>query len=156
MRSPHPLAAWHRPAWIWDDGGRRAAGYTGLSGDCVTRAVAIATGRSYQEVYDAINRLAQRERRGSRKRGVSSARTGVYRATIRRLMESFGWRWTPTMQIGSGCTVHLRAAELPAGRIVVALSKHVSAVIDGVVHDTQDPSRDGMRCVYGYWTASDA
>ena len=22
---------------------------------------------------------------------------------------------------------------------------------DGVVHDTYDPSRDGTRCVYGYW-----
>jgi hypothetical protein len=26
------------------------------------------------------------------------------------------------------------------------------AVIDGVIHDTYDPSRDGKRCVYGYFT----
>jgi hypothetical protein len=24
-------------------------------------------------------------------------------------------------------------------------------VIDGVIHDTFDPSRGGTRCVYGYW-----
>lgn len=24
---------------------------------------------------------------------------------------------------------------------------------DGVIRDTHDPSRDGTRCVYGYWTA---
>jgi hypothetical protein len=36
---------------------------------------------------------------------------------------------------------------------VVALSKHYAAVVDGVVHDLYDPSRDGTRCVYGYWTA---
>lgn len=34
---------------------------------------------------------------------------------------------------------------------VVRLSKHFTAVIDGVVHDTHDPSRDGTRCVYGIW-----
>ena len=28
------------------------------------------------------------------------------------------------MPIGSGCKVHLRAEELPKGRLVVALSKH--------------------------------
>lgn len=56
------------------------------------------------------------------------------------------------MQIGQGCKVHLRADELPQGRLVVSLSKHHSAVIDGVVHDTFDPNRDGTRCVYGYYT----
>jgi hypothetical protein len=25
------------------------------------------------------------------------------------------------------------------------------AVIDGVIHDTFNPSRGGSRCVYGYW-----
>jgi len=57
------------------------------------------------------------------------------------------------MSIGSGTKVHLRAEDLPTGRIVVQASKHVVAVIDGVMHDTHDPSRDGTRCVYGYWTA---
>jgi len=27
-------------------------------------------------------------------------------------------------------------------------------VIDGVLHDTHDCSRDGTRCVYGYWLYS--
>lgn len=55
------------------------------------------------------------------------------------------------MRIGQGCTVHMRADELPSGRLVVNLSKHSTAVIDGVCHDTYDPSRDGTRCVYGYF-----
>jgi hypothetical protein len=25
------------------------------------------------------------------------------------------------------------------------------AVIDGVIHDTHNPDRDGNRCVYGYY-----
>jgi hypothetical protein len=40
------------------------------------------------------------------------------------------------MQIGSGCTVHLRADELPSGRLVGSFSKHLTVVIDGVIPDT--------------------
>lgn len=137
-----------------DDGGRAAAGYKGQhAGDCVCRAIAIVSGRPYQEIYDALNRLATRERTGKRKKGVSSARSGVYKETYQRLIQELFPQavWTPTMTIGSGCRVHLRPDELPKGRLLVSLSKHLTAVIDGVIHDTHDPSRDGTRCVYGYW-----
>ena len=59
------------------------------------------------------------------------------------------------MAIGSGCTVHLRADELPPGRLIVGVSRHTTAVINGVVHDTHDPTRGGTRCVYGYWSPPD-
>jgi hypothetical protein len=138
-----------------DDGGRRAAGYKGKAGDCVVRAIAIATEKPYQEIYDLVNSAAVHERTGKRKRGISNARTGVYKVSIKRIMKQLGWVWTPTMQIGSGCTVHLRAEELPPGRLVVSVSKHLTAVIDGVIHDTHDCSRRGTRCVYGYWQPPD-
>src|ERR1700690_958062 len=138
-----------------DDGGRAAAGYSGKAGDCVVRSIAIATGRPYQQIYDLVNKAAVHERTGKRKRSVSNARTGVYRTSIRRVMKTLGWVWTPTMQIGSGCTVHLREDELPPGRLVVSVSKHLTAVIDGVIHDTHDCSRRGTRCVYGYWQPPD-
>jgi hypothetical protein len=138
--------------FIFNDGGRIASGFVGHSaGDCVARAIAITAQIPYREVYDAINGLAVSERKGKRKRGVSNARTGVYKQTYRKFLESIGWKWTPTMQIGSGCKVHLRADELPTGRIIVSLSRHLCAVIDGVIHDTHNCSRDGMRCVYGYF-----
>ena len=139
----------------FDDGGRAAAGYRGKAGDCVVRAIAIATGRPYQEIYDLVNGAAIYERTGKRKRGKSNARTGVYKSSIKRVMKSLGWVWTPTMEIGSGCMVHLRAEELPPGRLVVSVSKHLTAVIDGVIHDTHDCSRRGRRCVYGYWQPGD-
>jgi hypothetical protein len=67
------------------------------------------------------------------------------------------------MHIGSGCTVHLLAGELPPGNLVVSVSKHYTAVLDGTIYDTHDPQwatihhedgkqRMGHRCVYGYWT----
>lgn len=137
--------------FIFNDGGRVAAGYKGTTGDCVCRAIAIATEKSYQEVYDALNALGKTERTSKRKRGKSSARVGVYKPAIRKYMESIGWTWVPTMKIGSGCKVHLRDGELPQGRLVVSVSKHSVAVIDGVICDTHDCSRDGTRCVYGYY-----
>lgn len=135
---------------VVDDGGRWAAGFRGQAGDCVTRAISIATGILYREVYDNLNKLAEQERpRKSRKR--SSSNRGVRRRTYQRYLLALGWRWVPTMRIGSGCTVHLRPDELPAGRLIVRVSRHLVAVIDGVIHDTHDPSRGGTRCVYGYY-----
>lgn len=72
------------------------------------------------------------------------------------------------MHIESGCTVHLVDGELPLGRLIVVVSRHLTAVIDGVIHDTYDPQRNTMyfgpdgkisriagRCVYGYWVNGD-
>ena len=140
--------------FIYDDGGRKAAGYKGTTGDCVCRAIAIATQKPYQKVYDELNQFGKMERTGKRKKGKSSARTGIYKQTIRKYMKSLGWEWIPTMFIGSGCKTHLKDNELPSGRLIVSISKHETAVINGVIHDTHNPDRDGTRCVYGYYTKS--
>lgn len=132
------------------DGGRAAAGYKGEARDCAARAIAIATQMDYQDVYEAINDIAKTERpRGGAKR--SSARTGVHSSTMRKYLARLGWTWTPTMSVGSGTTVHLAQGELPPGRLIVQVSRHYTAVLDGVVHDTFDPGRDGTRAVYGFW-----
>jgi hypothetical protein len=149
--------------FVYDDGGRAKAGYKGQAGDCVTRAIAIATGKPYQEVYAALwegnrqyasthrGRVARKIRRGGGRSG-TTPRNGIYKVISRGYLESLGWHWTPTMHVGQGCQVHLRADELPKGRLVVRLSKHLCAVIDGVIHDTYEDSRAGTRCVYGYWS----
>jgi hypothetical protein len=138
--------------WVYNDGGRAAAGFKGKARDCACRSIAIVTERPYQEVYDALNLLGASERRGKRKAGKSDARLGVYRQAIDRYMMALGWRWVPLMGIGTGCTVHLRDGELPLGRLLVSLSRHTAAVIDGVLYDNHDCSRGGTRCVYGYWS----
>lgn len=140
-----------QPPWVFDDGGRAAAGYKGFTEDCACRAIAVATALPYQEAYDLIIEAAKRERMTKRKTSRSHPRTGVHKATMRRIMDELGWVWTPTMQVGQGCAVHLRPDELPAGRLIVAVTKHYTVVIDGVIRDTHDPSRGGTRCVYGHW-----
>lgn len=132
----------------YNDGGRSQAGYKGSTSDCVTRAIAIATGRPYKEVYDAINQVSK----DSKARGKSSARTGVQKAVWKKYLNDLGWKWTPTMFIGQGCKTHLRTGELPKGTIIVSVSKHLCAVVNGVIQDTFDPSREGTRCVYGYYS----
>jgi hypothetical protein len=136
--------------WVFDDGGRAAAGFRGQAGDCVVRSIAIVTETPYRVVYDAINLFAQEEKLSKHQRTRSSARTGVAKKTSRRYLQHLGFVWVPTMHIGEGCTVHLSAEELPPGRLLVQVTKHLTAVIDGIIHDTYDPSREGTRCVYGY------
>jgi hypothetical protein len=141
-----------------NDGGRTEAGFRGETGDCVTRSIAIATGIPYREVYNSLNAIAAATpRRGATKKRAAkvktqaSSRTGHHRKVYEPYLASLGWVWTPTMSIGSGCSVHLCAEELPAGRIICKVSRHLVAVIDGVIHDTHDCGRGGGRCVYGYF-----
>ena len=150
--------------FIQDDGGRKAAGFKGNAGDCVTRSICIATGQPYIDVYKAMAEGNQGQRAtAGRAAGKRTARSGIHtkRKWFKDYMASIGWVWTPTMHIGSGCKVHLVAGELPAGRLIVAVSKHYTAVIDGVIRDTFDPQRTSVshetgatsdRCVYGYWS----
>lgn len=136
--------------WTFDDGGREAFSYGRKgSGDCVTRAIAIATGKPYPEVYTDLH--AEIKQSKLRKHHKSAPDAGVRKVIFRRYLESLGWEFIPTMGIGTGCKVHLRAEELPKGRIICSCSKHLVAVIDGIIHDTYDPTRGGTRCVYGYF-----
>lgn len=137
--------------FVEDDGGRAVAGYTGDTGDCLVRAICIIDEKPYKEVYDLVNEFCKDERNSKRRSRRSNARTGVHKATAKRILHSLGFNWTPTMFIGSGCKIHLKAEELPTGKLIAVVSKHWTAVIDGTIHDTYDPSRVGTRCVYGYW-----
>lgn len=151
--------------WTYDDGGRKAAGFKGRRArDCVVRAIAIATGRPYWEVYrdltvgilEMVTAGRCREAQCYVGAGGEALRPatpcgGVHRRVYDRYLKALGWRWVPTMRIGSGCRVHLDAAELPPGRLIARVSRHLVAVIDGVVHDTHDPTRGESRCVYGYY-----
>lgn len=123
----------------YNDGGRSKY-FKGQAGDCVTRAIAIATGLDYKEVYDIIKDLLQH-----------TPRNGLKKNETRDIMHYFGFTWVPLMRIGGGCQYHLTANELPKGTIIAKVTGHVTCIINGVINDTFDPSRDGRRCVYGYW-----
>lgn len=150
----------------YDDGGRKASGYKGLGGDCVCRSIAIITGLKYKTVYDRLADGNATQRRSKHHgKGWYTAEEGILttRQWFKDYMKELGFVWVATMHIGSGCKVHLHDGELPDGRLVVAVSKHYTAVIDQVIHDIYDPRREinwsdsrgqtgvWRRCVYGYW-----
>ena len=112
--------------------------------DCVVRAISIATKQDYMEVLKHFTILMDKP-----------AYRGVPRKIYDLYLKNLGWVWTPTMFIGSGCKVHMKKKELPKGTLIVRTSKHLTCVIDHVINDTYDPSRDGNRCVYGYWRSND-
>ncbi len=154
-----------------DDAGRSAY-FDGRTGDCVTRAIVLATGRDYKDVYDDLFELAREMHAASRARWAKSnptPRTGVHRQVYERYLDEVGWLWVPTMKIGTGCTVHLAPGELPPCDLIARVSKHICFVeydadwIPGAsalgtdadhrwkIRDTGEPSREGTRCVYGYY-----
>ena len=142
-----------RCRWVKDDGGRRksgiarAAGRKDAVGDCVVRAIAIATGRPYREVHDALTVAKVRhvyaggdgdywDKRERRRGGVRAFDPdhGCSDEAYGPYLESLGWKFTSTKDR----KVRLRADELPRGKLIVCISRHLVAVVDHVIHDTSD------------------
>jgi hypothetical protein len=152
--------------FVKDDGGRSKSGVPGADrqvGDCVARAIAIATQRPYREVHDALvvgtvhhvaSDTSEQGKWARRRGGVRhfDADHGCADEVYGPYLESLGWKHTSTPSRNPG-KVHLRADELPPGRLVVKISRHLVAVIDGVIHDLSDCGRSGRVHVKGYWSA---
>jgi len=123
--------------WVYDDGGRARAGYEFHSaGDCVSRAIAIATQMPYEMVVDIVDKACHGYR--------GSSQSGVFDPTIKGILTSLGWKRTTTK-------AHLNSDEFPPGRLLLEVNRHLVAMVDGVIHDTYDPSEHGSRRVYAYW-----
>jgi hypothetical protein len=140
---------------IMSDGGRSIY-FQGTAGDCGTRAICNATGMDYKEVYDSLQRISKNWGKKATKRNLqirnNSVRNGTYMEVMRYyLEEELGWTWVATSGIGVKTAVHVRGDELPKGALIVRVSKHYTAMVDGVLIDNHDCSRQGTRKVYGYW-----
>lgn len=154
-----------RCRFVEDDGGRSQSGIArgparGL-GDCVARSIAIVTGKPYRDVHDALTAATVRYVANAKdgwgklkRRDVRffHADHGVARDVSVPYMQALGWKYTSTKELPRGQGVHLRADELPRGRLIVELRRHWTAVIDGVIHDTTDFCDDGRRRILGYWS----
>lgn len=140
-----------RCEFVPDDGGRAEAGYK-PEGDCVIRAIAVATQGGYIEVRTALEtRAANYAKRYSNERavGIKRSKNGGYnhRHIYSGYLKSIGWQYTRL----KGRTL-LRAGSLPMGRLVVLVHGHALALIDGVIRDTYDSGRGGKVRVQGYWS----
>ena len=114
----------------------------GLAGDCVVRAIAIATGQAYRDVYEALGKKAQK-----------SPRDGVYIEFVGEYLATLGWQMTLGQNAAfhsfsfpkSACVFYLKAQR---GR---ESSGHLCAVVDGTIQDTWNPAEDDDYLVQAYW-----
>jgi len=130
----------------WNDGGRFSSGYVGLTGDCVVRAIAIATGISYRDVYSEIGSASEK-----------SPRNGVPTFVASDYLAARQWRFA------DGQRARFTSDWLPLGIVIVHLASvksrrngHFCTVIDHVVQDTWNPSDDDEFIVAGFWTCDEA
>ena len=108
----------------YDDGGRRAAGYRGKTGDCVVRAITICAGRDYRTVYltmaEQMKRngysasgnayaTSERNRREPRRRGQLRAKR-----VQDRVLELHGFR---KVRLPSGGAPDARGSPRPVRRL---------------------------------------
>lgn len=129
---------------VYDDGGRSKY-FKGRTGDCVCRAIAIASGMDYKEVYRGLfSAMGRAPRKGLK----------TSKKAFKDYMHGLGFVWVSLCSVGSTSSAHLIKGELPNGRLCCSAHHHYVAVIDGVVHDTWD-SRYNSWCeprrIYGYW-----
>lgn len=124
----------------FNDGGRAAAGYKGITGDCGTRAMAIALRLDYKEVY---KELAQANSDNGR---AKSARNGIMKDIYSQVLRRYGWEWMKAPQFAGR---KARCSDMPAGVVIAKQAHHFVAVIDGVANDSFDSSH---KMVYGYWS----
>jgi hypothetical protein len=68
---------------------------------------------------------------------------GVPQDVTQFYLRTLGWEWVELRQ-------KARRGDLPMGRLIVAVPKHLVAVIDHVVHDSYDSWR-GLRRVDGFF-----
>ena len=135
--------------FVYNDGGRSKY-FKGTANDCVVRAISIIESKDYKEVYNDLHNFMKTSKKPGWVKN-SSPRNGIPKQITKEYLKSLGYTWVPTMLIGQGCKIHLNANELPKGRIIASLSKHIVAIIDGILYDTYDSSRNENRCVYGYY-----
>ena len=141
----------------YNDGGRAAAGFKGHTGDCVTRAICIATGSSYRETYTDLQ-IAHRQflhtltpaRRRSHGKTISNAEMdqgksrGINMTVYEPVLRKLNWackyvgRITPT-----------QAVKQFGENLILKTPHHLVAILDGVLLDTWNSSHS--RSVERVW-----
>lgn len=123
----------------WNDAGRSTSKRPKQKNDCTVRAIALTCKVSYDEAYDAVATMGRK----------SGQRWDI----PKKPFELFGnyLIWHPLQAVKGEPRMRCCDMDQISNRMILRISKHVFAVVDGVVLDT---SCDYMfeNCVYGYWT----
>ena len=114
-----------------NDGGRERAGWKGKrAGDCVPRAIAIATGEHYRDIRRRLDTLTNEMTGGLHR----TTNNGTYPPVYHRYLTDKGFN----LVITKG--KYLK--DLPTKGVYIAvLPRHVVTVIDGVANDSYDSTK---------------
>jgi len=125
--------------YVYNDGGRKEAGYKGNAGDCGARAIAIALGMDYKQAYTLL--ATANKNCGKAK----SARNGISKDIYSDVLKTLGWVWVAAPKfVGRKA----KCSDMPPGKVIARQAGHFVAVVDGVPQDTWNCSE---KMVYGYW-----
>ncbi len=110
------------------------------TGDCVVRALAVAEAKSWVEVYDELCKI-----------GREVFEMPNSKPVYEKYLLSRGWvkQKMPKFSNGKRFKVSDLANDRKSGAMVVSVSKHLVAVVDGCIHDTW---YSGQKAVFNFYT----
>lgn len=98
--------------------------------DCVVRALSLLTGKEWAEMYDELSDLA--------------SDNSLMFDSVAFVEDYLDDRYKRTCHYSK--TLAEFVNEFPIGKYAVTMNGHITAVIDGVIYDTFDPSKRIIRC----------
>lgn len=123
-----------------------------LKGDCVVRAIALATDTPYDDALSLVEEYGDLGYRG-----------GAYMHSIvhglhfhERTYHGKVFKWQPFQAIKGHPRMNPMSfcQKFKTGRYIVKTACHVFAVVDGIAYDTFAERPD--RCIYGAWEVVEA
>jgi len=133
-------------AGLWQNGWYKNTGGRGIyfpytrNGDCVNRALAIASDKNYKEVFEGLMEVAT-------PLGLPINDDKVYTRYLKK--NDYIWVYTPTNVNGRKPRPYdLEDWVNPGVWIIARQASHLVAVKNGYVHDIWNSSQ---RMVYGFW-----
>ena len=100
--------------------------------DCVIRSISVLENRDWLDVYDELSYLAGNK--------------GLMFENVPFVEDYLDDRYPRECHYSK--TVGEFAREHPVGRYAVTMDGHITAIIDGIIIDTFDPSERIMRCAW--------
>lgn len=100
--------------------------------DCVVRSLSLLTNRTWRETYDELTDLA--------------GDLGLMFDLVPFVEDYLDDRYFRECHYSK--TIGEFAREHPYGKYAVTMEGHITAIIDGVIYDTFDPSERVMRCAW--------
>ena len=128
------------------DAGRSTSKRPRQTNDCTVRALALASGKAYDETYDYLKMMGRKSHR-------PFAIAHLLNTQINNHVNILGLRFIrhsfPAVKGQKRMNVGRFLAEYNRERFIIELAKHVVYVADGIYYD--DYQYDPSRCVYVAW-----